>query len=144
MAWLNLFALLLSQSAQSSDPIAMTPKGTPRPTPIVVSCELLDVGGDIVEFDEFDDESGGTRFARAARPVRTCASASWKLSVSSRQIVSPPLATGVPQQYVEVPLMVFKFTIAEPPLGLISPDFCVSWFLQQKPLDKCGGVDLRQ
>lgn len=126
IARLNLFALRLSQSAQSNDPIQMTPKGTPSPTPIVVSCELPDVGAFIVEFDEFDVESGGTRFARAARPVRIWASASWKLSVSSRQIVSPPLATGVPQQYVEVPLMVFRFTIAEPPLGLISPDSSVN------------------
>jgi hypothetical protein len=120
---LNLFALLLSHIAQSSDPMAMTPNGTPSPTPMVVSCELLDVGRVFDEFEEeLDAESGGTRFARAARPVRIWASASWKLSVSSRQMVSPPLATTVPQQYVEVPLAVFRFTIADPPLLFSFPD----------------------
>jgi hypothetical protein len=121
IARLSLFALLLSHSAQSIDPRAMRPNGTPSPTPIVVSCELLEVGAGIDEFDELDDEFGGTRFARAARPVRTWASASRKLSVSSRQIVSLPLATGVPQQYLEVPLMVCRFTIAEPSLLLTVP-----------------------
>lgn len=124
---LNLFALLLSHIAQSSDPRAMTPNGTPTPTPMVVSCELLDVGTVIDEFEEeLDAESGGTRFARAARPVRIWASASWKLSVSSRQMVSPPLATTVPQQYVEVPLAVFRFTIADPPSLFTVPDLGVN------------------
>jgi hypothetical protein len=124
IARLNLFALLLSHSAQSIDPMAMTPNGTPSPTPIVVSCELLvDAGAGIDEFDELDDndESGVTRFARAARPVRTWASASRKLSVSSRQTVSLPLATGVPQQYLELPLMVCRVTIAEPSLLFTVP-----------------------
>jgi hypothetical protein len=90
-----------------------------------VSCELLvDAGAGVDEFDELDDdnESGGTRFARAARPVRTWASASRKLSVSSRQTVSLPLATGVPQQYLELPLMVCRVTIAEPSLLFTVPD----------------------
>ncbi|KAF3395886.1 hypothetical protein F1880_006875 [Penicillium rolfsii] len=107
----------------------MTPNGTPSPTPIVVSCELLvGAGAGIDEFDELDgdgdgnEESGGTRYARAARPVRTWASASRKLSVSSRQTVSLPLATGVPQQYLELPLMVLRVTIAEPLLLSTVPD----------------------
>lgn len=104
----------------------MTPNGTPTPNPIVVSCVLLDVGAVMDEFDELDIDSGGTRFARAARPARIWASASWKLSVSSRQTVSPPLTTGVPQQYLVVPLTVLRLTIAQPPLLFTVPDLRVS------------------
>ncbi|GAQ46075.1 hypothetical protein AKAW_02387 [Aspergillus niger] len=125
------FLSFLSQNAHTSEAPAMTPRGTPTPTPMAVSRpaedeeedeEAEEDATDADEFDEvhvlFPDDASVVEFASAAYPYSI-----FPVATSNEfpcgQITSLPLLIGVPQQYVETPFSYRRFIIEQPPPLLI-------------------------